>query len=178
MNTQGALELVIRTLLELATFLMLTRFLLQLVKADFYNPICQTIVRLTNPLLMPLRKILPSHKQFDFAALIMVVVLIVAKLFFLAWLQGFTLNNQVLAILGVKSLASLLLNYIFWAVLISVLMSWVLPDPRHPFVQFMTQLTEPVMAPARRLLPPMGGLDLSPIIVLFAIQIIQVLFNV
>lgn len=179
MNTQGALIFLIRTLLDLATYLFLIRFLLQLAKADFYNPISQTVVRLTNPLLEPLRKIVPSKNQVDTASIIMILALIVAKAFLLIKLQGLTsVAPAAILLFTIHSLAQLLLGFFFWAVLISVILSWVLPDPYHPFTQIVRSLTEPVMAPARRILPPMGGLDLSPIIVLFAIQFLMVLFQV
>ena len=177
MNPQGVLEFLISTLLDLAAFLMLTRFLLQWVKADFYNPVSQAVVRFTNPLLMPLRKLLPTSNHFDFAALAMVLLLIVVKAVFLTWLAGFDLNGPTLLILSLRGLASMLLNYILWAIIIRVLMSWIAPDPYNPFVQIMAQLTEPVMAPARRLLPPIGGLDLSPILVLILIQCVQIMFG-
>lgn len=177
MNPQGALEFLISTVLELAAFLMLTRFLLQWVKADFYNPVSQMVVRFTNPLLMPLRKLLPANSNLDFAALAMVLVLIIAKAVFLTWLAGFSFNGPVLLLVSVRGLASMLLNYLFWAILLRVLLSWVAPDPYNPFVQIMAQLTEPVMAPARRILPPIGGLDLSPILVLFLIQFLEVMFR-
>ncbi len=177
MNMQGALQFLIGTLLDLAAFLMLTRFLLQWVKADFYNPVSQMIVRFTNPLLMPLRKILPSSNTFDFASIVMVLIIIVVKVVFLSYLVGRQPTGAVLLVVSLHSLASMLLNYIFWAVLIRVLLSWVSPDPYSPFVQIVTQLTEPVMAPARRLIPPMGGMDLSPILVLFAIQFLMIAFG-
>lgn len=178
MNTQGAVIFLIRTLLDLATFLILIRFLLQLVKADFYNPISQMVVRLTNPVLEPLRKLIPAKNLVDGAALVMILVLIVLKALLIIKLQGMTTVAPAhVLLLTIHSLAHLLLNFFFWAVLISVLLSWVLPDPYHPFAQIVRSLTEPVMAPARRILPPMGGLDLSPILVLFAIQFLMVLFN-
>lgn len=96
MNPQGALEFLISTLLELAAFLMLTRFLLQWVKADFYNPVSQMVVRFTNPLLMPLRKLLPANSNLDFAALAMVLILIIIKAVFLIWLAGFSFNGPAL----------------------------------------------------------------------------------
>lgn len=176
MHTQEALDFLIRTLLDIAIFLMLTRFLLQWVKADFYNPVCQGIVRFTNPLLMPLRKLLPSHNQFDFAALLMTLIFVVIKSVFMLLMGGFAIAALPLMAVSAHVLAATLLSYIFWAVLIRVLMSWVLPDPYHPFAQVVILLTEPIMAPARRILPPMGGLDLSPILVLLAIQFIQHLF--
>lgn len=177
MNPQGALIYLLSTLLQLAAFLMLTRFLLQWVKADFYNPVSQAVVRFTNPLLMPLRKILPGNNNLDFAALVMVLVLILIKAVFISWLSGFSINGPMMLLLAVRSLASMLLDYLFWAIMIRVLLSWVAPDPYNPFVQVIAQLTEPVMAPARRLLPPMGGMDLSPILVLILIQFLEYFFR-
>lgn len=177
MNPQGALIYLLSTLLQLAAFLMLTRFLLQWVKADFYNPVSQAVVRFTNPLLMPLRKILPGNNNLDFAALVMVLVLILIKAVFISWLSGFSINGPMMLMLAVRSLASMLLDYLFWAIMIRVLLSWVAPDPYNPFVQVIAQLTEPVMAPARRLLPPMGGMDLSPILVLILIQFLEYFFR-
>jgi YggT family protein len=177
MNSQGALEFLVDTILDLAAFLMLTRFLLQWVRADFYNPLSQAIVRITNPLLMPLRKILPASKQYDFAALVLVLMLIVVKILFIAWLGNFNIGVPDLLLYATRALASMLLDYIFWAILIRVLMSWIMPDPYNPFVQIMVQITEPVMAPARRVLPPFGGLDLSPILVLFLIQFLEIWFK-
>lgn len=170
MNPQGAFIFLISTLLTLAAFLFLTRFLLQLVKADFYNPISQTVMRFTNPLLSPLRKILPSSQQIDWASLVLLVAVVLLKGFFIATLKNIQLDALSLSVFVVYTLAGTLLNYFFWAILIEVLMSWVLPDPRNPFVQIVTQITEPIMAPARKIIPPIGGLDLSPILVLFIIQ--------
>lgn len=179
MNAQGAFLFLVYYAFDLYIFIVLTRFLLQLVRADFYNPISQFVVRATNPVLMPLRKVLPSSGVIDTAALVMVVVLIVAKVFVIQLLGSGAMQVAPLPLLVyiVSEIARLLLSYIFWAVLARVILSWVAPDPYNPVVRVVAQITEPVMAPARRLLPPMGGLDLSPIVVLLAIQFLRILFG-
>jgi YggT family protein len=180
MNTQGALTFLIGYLFDLYIFLVLTRFILQAVRADFYNPISQFVVKATNPPLVPLRRVIPGWKGLDFAALVLVIALLVVKLLVMLWLGGYgTMPTAAQWLLiTVRELAGLLLSYVFWAVLIRVILSWVAPDPNNPFTRVVIQITEPVMAPARKALPPMGGLDLSPIIVLLGIQFLRILFQV
>lgn len=179
MNPQGALHLLISFVFDLYIFLMLTRFLLQLVRADFYNPLSQFVVKATNPLLMPLRRVVPGYGGVDVAALLLVVALVLVKLVLLTMLMYGAMRVSPLALLvaTVTELARTLLNYLFWAIILRIVLSWVSPDPRNPVTLVVTQLTEPVMAPARKLLPPMGGLDLSPILILLAIQLIQAFFR-
>lgn len=179
MNPQGAFLFLLGFVIDLYIFLVLTRFLLQLVRADFYNPVSQFVVKATNPILMPLRKIIPGYGGMDVAALVAVVALIVFKLVLVSLLAMGALRFSPLQLLvvTVTELARLLLDYLFWTIILRIVLSWVAPDPRNPVVQLVGQITEPVMAPARKLLPPMGGLDLSPIIVLLAIQFIQILFG-
>ena len=179
MNPQGAFLFLLGFVIDLYIFLVLTRFLLQLVRADFYNPVSQFVVKATNPVLTPLRKIIPGYGGMDVAALVAVVALIVFKLVLVSLLAMGALRFSPLQLLvvTVTELARLLLDYLFWTIILRIILSWVSPDPRNPVVQLVSQITEPVMAPARKLLPPMGGLDLSPIIVLLAIQFIQILFG-
>jgi YggT family protein len=179
MNPQGAFLFLLGFVIDLYIFLVITRFLLQLVRADFYNPVSQFVVKATNPVLMPLRKIIPGYGGMDIAALVAVVALLVFKLLLVSLLTFGALRISPLDLLlaTVTGLARLLLNYLFWAIILRIILSWVAPDPRNPVVRLVAQITEPVMAPARKLIPPMGGLDLSPIIVLLAIQFIQILFR-
>lgn len=179
MNPQGAFLFLLGFVIDLYIFLVLTRFLLQLVRADFYNPVSQFVVKATNPVLTPLRKIIPGYGGMDVAALVAVVALIVFKLVLVSLLAMGAMRFSALQLLvvTVTEVARLLLDYLFWTIILRIILSWVAPDPRNPLVQLVAQITEPVMAPARKLLPPLGGLDLSPIIVLLAIQFIQILFG-
>ncbi|WP_111657877.1 YggT family protein [Isoalcanivorax indicus] len=179
MNPQGAMTFLIDVAINLFIFLLLTRFILQLVRADFYNPVSQFVVKATNPVLTPLRRMVPGSSTVDVASLVMVVVLIILKTVLVVVLNGQGVPPvPALVIYALRSLASLMINYLFFAVLIRVILSWVAPDPYNPFTAIMTQITEPVMAPVRRILPPMGGLDLSPLVVLLGLQFLMILFAI
>lgn len=178
MNTQGAFAFVVSTIFDFLIFLVLTRLLLQLVQADFYNPVSQFVVRVTNPVLEPLRRLLPVSRLVDVASIVGVLALILVKVLVLVWLGGGRISfNAYLLLYGLQTLAHLLLSYFFWAVLIRVILSWVAPDPYNPIVRLVAEITEPVMAPARKILPPMGGLDLSPVLVLLGLQFLMILFG-
>lgn len=179
MNPQGAMTFLIDVAINLFIFLLLTRFILQLVRADFYNPLSQFVVKATNPVLAPLRRMLPANGTVDSASLVMVIIMIILKTVLIVALNGQGVPPlPALVIFALRSLASLMINYLFFAVLIRVILSWVAPDPYNPFTAIMTQITEPVMAPVRRILPPMGGLDLSPLVVLLGLQFLMILFAV
>ena len=180
MNPQGALIYLLDFAFSAYIFIVLTRFVLQLARADFYNPISQFVLKATNPLLKPLRRVVPGYGGLDVASLVLVVVLIILKAITILSIQvgGFPsgIGGQ-LILYSLRELAAVILNYIFWAVLLRVILSWVAPDPYIPVVRIVVQITEPVMAPVRKLLPPMGGFDLSPLVVLLGIQLLQILFK-
>ncbi|EKF74567.1 hypothetical protein A11A3_08070 [Alcanivorax hongdengensis A-11-3] len=180
MNPQGALVYLLDFVFSAYIFIVLTRFVLQLARADFYNPISQFVLKATNPLLKPLRRIIPGYGGLDIASLVLVVVLIIVKVVVLSLLLSGavpSLADPRLILYTLRELAALILNYVFWAVLIRVILSWVAPDPYNPVVRVIVQITEPIMAPVRKLLPPMGGFDLSPLLVLLGIQLLQILFK-
>ncbi|ASK35897.1 YggT family protein [Alloalcanivorax mobilis] len=181
MNPQGAAVFLIDIAFSVYIFIVMTRFVLQLARADFYNPISQFVLRATNPLLAPLRRIIPGYGGLDVASLVLILILIVAKVMVLLTIQYGGLPSGIgpqLLVYTLREFASLILNFIFWAVLIRVILSWVAPDPYNPVVRVVVQITEPVMAPCRKLLPAMGGLDLSPLIVLLGIQLLKILFQI
>lgn len=165
----------IQTLFGFYILTVMLRFLLQWVRADFYNPLVQFLVKLTNPPLLPLRRVIPTLMGLDLAAIVLMLALQVVELLLIFGLLGAGFNGAALLVLAVTELLSLLINVYFWAILIRVILSWINPDPRHPALSLLRQLTEPVMAPAQRLLPPIAGLDLSPILVLVGLQLLNLL---
>ena len=178
MNLQGAVIFLLNFAFSVYSFLVLTRFVLQLARADFYNPISQFVLKATNPLLMPLRKIVPGYGGVDVASLVLLVLLVVVKVLVIGLLSfGVVLPVAVLLQTSLLGLAGLILDYVFWMVLIRVILSWVAPDPYNPVVRVIVQITEPIMAPVRKMLPPMGGFDLSPMLVLLGVQFLKVLFG-
>ena len=154
---------------------MLLRFLLQLTRADFYNPISQTLVKLTNPLVIPLRRILPGYGGIDLASLLLALILQMLMIALLAALQtGALLPFLPLMMASLIGLAAYLVKIYFFAILAMIILSWIAQGGNNPALRLLFQLTEPVMAPFRKVLPPMGGLDLSPIFVFILINIIQI----
>jgi YggT family protein len=166
---------IIQTAITLYMLAMLLRFLLQLVRADFYNPICQFLVKITNPLVLPVRRIVPGYGGLDFSSLLLTIVLQLVGILALLWLFGAGVPPiGSLLLWSVLGVVGLLVNIYFFALLAMIILSWVAPGSPNPAVMLLHQITEPVMAPLRKVLPPMGGLDFSPILVFILINIIQI----
>ena len=167
---------VLQTLGSLYLLIVLLRFVLQLVRADFYNPLSQFAVKATQPLLKPLRRIIPGFGGLDLASLllaILVQLVIMALTLLLAY--GTTGNPLQLLVWAVIGVTSLFLKIFFFAVIISVILSWVAPGSYNPGAQLVNQICEPLLAPLRKLLPNLGGLDISPIFAFIAINLVDML---
>lgn len=165
----------LQTVIGLYLLIMLLRFILQLSLADFYNPISQFLVRATNPLVLPVRRILPARGRFDPASLLLAVLLQLIGIVALLLLYGMSppgvsllLSWSVVAVIG------LLAKIYFFALLGMIILSWIAPGSGNPAAYLLFQITEPLMAPFRRLLPSMGGLDFSPILVFILINVVQI----
>lgn len=169
------LVFLIRTLFGLYIAVVLIRFLLQWARADFYNPISQFVVRVTAPLLRPLRQIIPGYGGMDLASLVLAWALKAVELALIAGLLGY--GGPLLGALAwaVPALIELAINVVLFAVLIRVVLSWVNPDPYNPAVSLLERLTDPVLGPAQRLLPSVGGIDLSPMLVMVGLVLLQML---
>jgi YggT family protein len=165
----------VQTALTLYMVAMLLRFLLQLVRADFYNPISQFLVKITNPLVIPLRRLIPGVGGIDVASLLLTLLLQALAITLLMVLYGLGLPNVGLLLLwSALGIVGLLVNVYFFALLAMIILSWVAAGSRHPAIFLLYQITEPVMAPFRKLLPPLGGMDFSPILVFVLINILQI----
>lgn len=166
----------ISTVFGLYLLAVMLRFLFQLVRADFYNPVSQFIVKITNPVLRPLRRLIPGLGGMDMAAVALMFALKCVELSLLFSLQGPRMPAVAgLVILALAGLLSLLLNVFFFSILIQVVLSWVNPGHHNPITQLLYQLNEPILRPARQLIPPIGGFDLSPIIVFVGIKLLEFL---
>ena len=166
----------ISTLSNLYPFIVVLRFILQFSQADFYNPISQAVSKLTSPLVRPVQAIIRPMGRIDLATII--VAFIVKTLGLVAILQieggGFLpIFNLVMG--GLTGVVSTLLDIYFFALLISIILSWVAPQSSHPGALLIYQITEPVMSPVRNMLPSMGGIDLSPIFVFIGITLLEML---
>ncbi|MDH5648917.1 MAG: YggT family protein [Gammaproteobacteria bacterium] len=165
--------------------MIMLRFLFQWVRADFYNPISQALVKLTNPPLIMLRRVIPGLWGIDLAAIVLMLLLQSLELFLAGdpasrvpgLIHGQLLN---LAGLPVAALAALL-NLAIWvfiiALLIQIIISWINPSAAYnnPVASLLFALTSPLMRPARRLMPPVSGIDFSPMVVLLGLYLAQIL---
>jgi YggT family protein len=163
----------IDTLFYFYTLLLMLRLLLQWVRADFYNPVSQFIVKVTSPLVIPLRRVIPSIGKLDLATLLLILLFTSVKLVALALILGMPLNLAWLVIATIIESIILLLDIFLFSILILVIMSWVNPDPRHPAASLLRSLSRPVMQPLQQRIPPVGGLDISPMVALVLIYFIK-----
>jgi YggT family protein len=170
-----ATSLIVQVVLGLYILSVLLRFLFQLARADFYNPVSQFLVALTNPLLLPLRRVIPGFFGIDFASVVLLLALQLLEVYVLSRLNGIAPVMLPLVLAAVVSLVRLTLNVYFYAILLRVILSWFMPYGmrQNPAGDLLVSLTEPLMRPARRLIPAAGGIDLSPIVVLVGLQLLQ-----
>ena len=170
------LVLVINTIFDLYILMVLLRFLFQLLRADFYNPVSQFIVKLTTHPLKLLRRVIPSVGGQDTAAIVLCLVLIYAKFLLMRLLSipAVQIGGVMAPVTGVSyagllvfciaDLIALILTVFLVAVIIQVVMSWINPGQHNPVIGLVHKLSDPVLKPIRKLMPSMGGLDLSPLI--------------
>ena len=167
---------VVQTLGSLYLLIVLLRFILQLVRADFYNPLSQFIVRATSPLLMPLRRVIPGFGGIDLASLVLAVLVQLALMLIVLALDGrIQWSLPELLIWSLIGVTSLFLKIFFFALIISVILSWVAPGTHNPAALLVQQICEPLLAPIRRFLPSLGGLDISPIFAFIALNLLDML---
>ncbi|MGD8349911.1 MAG: YggT family protein [Gammaproteobacteria bacterium] len=168
------LMLIINTLFDLYILLVLLRFLLQMLRADFYNPVSQFIVRMTSSPLKVLRRIIPSVSGQDTASVVLCLLLIYAKFLLMRLLSipAVYIGGQMaplgvsyagMLVYSVADLIALVLTVFLVAIIIRVVLSWISPGHYNPVVGLVDRIASPVLRPIQRMLPPMGGLDLSPL---------------
>ncbi|WP_278620863.1 YggT family protein [Ectopseudomonas oleovorans] len=170
-----ALIYIIQTLGSLYLLIVLLRFILQLVRADFYNPLSQFIVKATQPLVTPLRRIIPGFAGLELASLVLAILVQLLLMIVTLTLMGYNVGGFILQLLvwSMIGVTSLFLKVFFFALIISVILSWVAPGSYNPGAQLVNQICEPLLAPFRKLLPNLGGLDISPIFAFITINLID-----
>ena len=177
MNPTGALIYLISTLMDLYIAAILLRLLLQWVRADFYNPLCQFLVKVTNPVLLPARRLIPSVGKLDTASVVVMLLLELVQLTIISQLSKAGFGIQFMLLFAVKKLLVVLLITYFVLIIARVLVSWIGGQSRHPLIPLIYQLTEPVLRPVTRIIPPLGGIDLSPLFVLIALRFLLLLLG-
>lgn len=171
----NAATFLIETLIGLYILIVMLRFLLQWARADFYNPVSQFIVKATQPPLAALRRVIPGYAGLDLAAVTFMFVLKFIELWLITVLLGFAPQFGGLAMLSIAELLGLAINVYLFSILIQVIISWVNPGMYNPVMGLLHSLNEPLLAPARRMIPPISGLDLSPIAVIILLQLASML---
>lgn len=166
----SALIFLLKTLADLYLLTFLLRFVMQWVRASYYNPLSQFVFKVTNPLVVPARRVLPSVAGLDAPTLVVLIILEIVVTLVLLRLAGFVLPVPQLLFYSLLRLISLALWFYIGALIIYVLLSWFGSRDGNPMAMLLGEIVEPVLRPARRLLPPIGGLDLSPLVVMLLLQ--------
>lgn len=171
-----ALAFLVDTVLGLCSFAFLLRLLLQWVRADFRNPLARGVLQLTNPVIVPLRRFIPAAGRIDSASVLTLIALSALKLLALAALARLSLPGglPLLRLVAVDLLRLLLQSYLY-LILLYALLSFVAQGSYSPGRSMLASLCEPLLRPVRQRLPALGGLDLSPLVVLLAIQALLLL---
>ncbi|MFP6782247.1 MAG: YggT family protein [Gammaproteobacteria bacterium] len=150
---------------------IMLRFFLQVVRADFYNPLCQAIVTVTNPPLKPLRRIVPAVGKIDTSSLVLMLVLQVISSYLIFFLLGVGPNFSGVLVSASAELINKAIYLFIFAIIIQIVVSWISPGTYNPIIGVIDTLTAPIMRPARNAVPPIGGIDLSPMLALIVLTL-------
>jgi len=166
---------IIQAIASLYIFVLLLRFWLPLLNADFRNPIAQAILRISSPVVIPIRRVVPPIGRIDTATILAAYLVQYVAVAATMTILGMPTSFALFALSALVKLLSLTINLFAYAILIRIVLSWLSTDPSNPAIQLVHALTEPVLRPFRRWIPPIGGFDISPIfamIALFALNIV------
>jgi len=174
-NANNALLFLVDTLFALYIVVVLLRVLLQLSRADFFNPVSQFVWQVTQPVVGPMSQVIPRWRQLDIAALVFAFVLCFINIQIDLYLVPLNMAQQPVASLwwAVLKVLVLLCNLYFFTILIQVLFSWLAPGTHTPATAVLWSLNEPLLRPIRQYIPPIGGLDISPLVVIIGLQVIS-----
>ena len=171
-----ALVFIVDSLLTLAVYAFLLRLLLQLSRADFRNPIAQAVLRLTSWLVLPLRRVLPPLGRIDTASLVAVLLApVAATAVVFVMLSGVAMPLGPLLVNAVRDLIVAAIQLYTVAIVVYALLSFIAPGTYSPAVGLLSSLCNPLLQPVRRVLPPIGGLDFSPLVLILALQALKIL---
>jgi YggT family protein len=176
-STTNAFSYLISTLIDLYIAAVLLRLLLQWVRADFYNPVCQFLVKVTNPVLVPMRRVIPSIGRLDTASVVLMLLLEIAAVWILSRLSASPIGLGPVVIFSVMKLLATLLWTYFFLIIAMVILSWFGNRLQHPIIPLIYQLTLPVLRPIRKWIPAIAGIDLSPLFALIAIRFLLLLLG-
>ncbi len=174
----NAFAFLIETLFSLYLAALMLRVLLEAVGADYYNPVCQILLKVTEPLVAPLSKLIPRLGRFNTAAVVALIAIQTISVIVVSAVSGYSLDPLQAFVISLFRLVRMLLVMYMVLIIAEVILSWVGGAMRHPIIPLIYQLTRPVLAPIRRVLPSIAGLDLSPLIAIIGIQFLMILIGV
>jgi YggT family protein len=167
-------EFLVAMVFGLYAFILLFRFFLQWVKVDFYNPLCQMIMKATNIMILPLRKLIPGFGGLDWSCIVAAYIVFAVQNLLLSVLKGIGINEIIIFAKPIMDIILAVVNMYVYLIIIRAISSWISRGGYNPALVMINQVTEPLMARARKLLPSASGFDFSPIIVLVALFCIQI----
>lgn len=166
----------ISTLLGMYILAIMIRLILQMVRADFYNPVSRFIVKITNPTLKPLRRLIPGFAGIDMASIIFMLALQMLEFFIITLMRNFPTPDLIgLTLYAFVELVTLGFYVFLFSIFILALLSWINPGQHSPVNNLLHQITEPVLRPVRNFLPPMSGMDLSPMFAMVGLWLLKLL---
>ena len=169
-----ALVFVVNAVAQLYLFVLLLRILLPWLGADYRNPITQAILKITSPVVVPLRRIIPPVGRVDTATLLVAFIIQYLLILLILLIFGRTADVGTIALTAVVDLVLLLLRLFVFAIIIRVILSWISPGGYNPALAIIHALTDRVLLPFRRIIPPLGGLDLSPLVAIILITAVTI----
>jgi YggT family protein len=172
----NALSFLVSTVFDLYLMVVIIRIWLQLARADFYNPFSQFVVKATHPLVAPMRRVLPAMGGFDTASVVLALLVVIAKFVILSLIAGAAISISTILLVSVVSVVKEAGVLLFWMLILRAILSWV-SQGHNPIEMVMGQLTEPLLAPIRRIIPPIGGLDLSLLVMMIILNFINMLLS-
>lgn len=171
-----AINYLFRFIFDTIVWILILRVWLQLVKADFYNPLSQFIVKVTNPMVVPVRRVVPGFAGLDMATILLVIIVSMAKFIVIPMINGGPFDPLGALYFGVLFAIKQVGFLLFILMLVMAIMSWVVQG-YNPTQIILHQLTEPFLAPIRRIVPSIGGLDLSVLIAFLLLNVINILLS-
>jgi len=176
-NISSAIVFIVNAVTSLYLLVLLLRFRMPWLRADFRNPLAQGILRFTSPIVIPVRRIVPSFGRLDTATVLVAFVIQYLTVLLLLLILGQTAGIATIAVTSIVKLVVLSINLFVYAIFIRIILSWISQGGYNPATAIITTLTEPLLRPFRRILPPMGGFDISPIFAVILLLAATIVVN-
>lgn len=176
-NISSAIVFIVNALTSLYLLVLLLRFWMPWLRADFRNPLAQGILRFTSPIVVPVRRLVPSFGRLDTATVLVAFVIQYLTVLLLLLIMGQTAGVAAIAVTSIVKLVVLSINLFVYAIFIRIILSWISQGGYNPATAIITTLTEPLLRPFRRMLPPLGGFDLSPIFAIILLLAATIVVN-